>query len=61
MLVNTSFNVRGEPIVDTPRAAYACFMRTDIDHLALGGFLPDGAERPGWREDGDWRDEIPLG
>ncbi|GAA1332025.1 carbamoyltransferase family protein [Saccharothrix algeriensis] len=60
VLVNTSFNVRGEPIVNTPRDAYACFMRTDIDHLALGNFLLDKAEQPQWREDRDWRDEIPL-
>ncbi len=39
MIVNTSFNVRGEPIVCTPEEAYRCFMRTDIDYLVLGDFL----------------------
>jgi carbamoyltransferase len=60
VLVNTSFNVRGEPIVNTPEQAYACFMRTDIDALAIGGFLLDKANQPKWREDGDWREAIPL-
>jgi carbamoyltransferase len=39
VLVNTSFNVRGEPIVCTPADAYRCFMRTQMDHLVLGSFL----------------------
>ncbi|EFL34001.1 carbamoyltransferase [Streptomyces viridochromogenes DSM 40736] len=60
VLVNTSFNVRGEPIVNSPQDAYTCFMRTDIDLLALGGFLLDKSEQPPWREQGDWRTEIPL-
>ncbi len=38
VVVNTSFNVRGEPIVESPRDAYACFMRTDIDVLVMGNF-----------------------
>src|SRR5438477_8371724 len=41
VMVNTSFNVRGEPIVNTPQEAYACFMRTNIDYLAMGRFLLD--------------------
>ncbi|WP_329558155.1 carbamoyltransferase [Streptomyces uncialis] len=60
VLVNTSFNVRGEPIVHTPHDAYTCFMRTGIDMLALGGYLLHKDRQPAWREDGDWRDEIPL-
>ncbi|MEU8520552.1 carbamoyltransferase [Streptomyces sp. NBC_01216] len=60
VLVNTSFNVRGEPIVNTPADAYTCFMRTDIDHLAMGSFLLSKSEQPQWREAGDWREEIPL-
>jgi len=60
VLVNTSFNVRGEPIVNTPHDAYACFMRTNIDLLAIGGFLLDKAAQPAWREDADWRRAIPL-
>jgi carbamoyltransferase len=50
VLVNTSFNVRGEPIVCTPADAYRCFMRTDIDHLVLGPFLLDRRAQPAWRE-----------
>ncbi|MEK8174270.1 carbamoyltransferase C-terminal domain-containing protein [Streptomyces sp. M19] len=60
VLVNTSFNVRGEPIVATPRDAYRCFMRTNIDTLAMGGFLLRKSEQPEWAESGDWREEIPL-
>ena len=59
VLVNTSFNVRGEPIVNTPQEAYACFMRTDIDSLAIGHFVLDKAEQPAWRENTDWRVSIP--
>ena len=60
VLVNTSFNVRGEPIVASPAEAYACFMRTNIDLLAIGGFLLRKEEQPQWREERDWREEIPL-
>ncbi|HEX2418001.1 MAG TPA: carbamoyltransferase [Micromonosporaceae bacterium] len=60
VLVNTSFNVRGEPIVRTPADAYTCFMRTNIDVLALGNFLLEKSEQPEWREDSDWRTAIPL-
>jgi carbamoyltransferase len=60
VLVNTSFNVRGEPIVNTPQDAYTCFMRTNIDVLAIGGYLLDKAEQPEWREGTDWRQAIPL-
>ena len=60
VLVNTSFNVRGEPIVNTPQDAYACFMRTNIDLLALGSFLLEKEGQPEWREDSDWREAIPL-
>ena len=59
-LVNTSFNVRGEPIVCTPEDAYRCFMRTEIDYLVLGPFLLDASEQPDWAEDGDWREEFEL-
>jgi carbamoyltransferase len=47
VLVNTSFNVRGEPIVCTPEDAYRCFMRTHLDHLVLGPFLLAKAAQPG--------------
>jgi carbamoyltransferase len=60
VLVNTSFNVRGEPIVRTPLEAYTCFMRTDIDALALGGYLLSKEDQPDLAEQGDWREEIPL-
>jgi carbamoyltransferase len=60
VLVNTSFNVRGEPIVNTPHDAYTCFMRTNIDLLALGNFVLDKAAQPEWQESGDWRESIPL-
>ncbi|WP_436736415.1 carbamoyltransferase family protein [Streptomyces sp. BBFR102] len=60
VLVNTSFNVRGEPIVCDPAEAYACFMRTRIDLLVLGDFLLEKRNQPTWREEGDWRAAIPM-
>ncbi|HEV8263328.1 MAG TPA: carbamoyltransferase [Gemmatimonadales bacterium] len=60
VLVNTSFNVRGEPIVCTPADAYRCFMRTHIDHLVLGPFLLAKTEQPEWQETGDWQREFQL-
>jgi carbamoyltransferase len=60
VLVNTSFNVRGEPIVHSPHEAYGCFMRTNIDMLALGNFVLHKDEQPQWSEETDWRGRIPL-
>ena len=60
VLVNTSFNVRGEPIVCTPEDAYRCFMRTDIDHLVVGPFLLSKADQPEWEEEEDWREQFQL-
>jgi len=60
VLVNTSFNVRGEPIVCTPADAYRCFMRTNIDYLVVWPYLLAKTEQPVWREEGDWRTEVPL-
>ncbi|HEX6134068.1 MAG TPA: carbamoyltransferase C-terminal domain-containing protein, partial [Longimicrobiales bacterium] len=60
VLVNTSFNVRGEPIVCTPADAYRCFMRTHIDHLVLGPFLLDKTVQPEWQENEDWQSEFQL-
>jgi carbamoyltransferase len=60
VLVNTSFNVRGEPIVCTPEQAYACFMRTHIDVLVLGPYVLERATQPAFHEDVDWRTQIPL-
>ena len=54
VLVNTSFNVRGEPIVCTPSEAYRCFMRTEMDYLALGSYLLDKRLQPPLRRDLDW-------
>jgi carbamoyltransferase len=48
-LINTSFNVRGEPIVCTPEDAYRCFMRSEIDFLVLGPFLLDRKGQPAWQ------------
>ena len=60
VLVNTSFNVRGEPIVCSPGDAYSCFMRTHIDTLVLGPFMLAKYEQPTFTESGDWRNEFPL-
>jgi carbamoyltransferase len=60
VIVNTSFNVRGEPIVCTPEDAYRCFMRTEMDHLVLGPFLLDKRDQPGWSADDDWRETFSL-
>jgi carbamoyltransferase len=60
VLVNTSFNVRGEPIVCTPADAYHCFMRTHIDYLVMGPYLLDKTSQPEWKEQGDWRNEFQL-
>jgi carbamoyltransferase len=60
VIVNTSFNVRGEPIVCTPHDAYVCFMRTHIDFLVLGTFLLDKNDQPEWKEKEDWRTQFQL-
>jgi len=60
LLVNTSFNVRGEPIVCTPADAYRCFMRTHIDHLVLGPFLLDKEAQPEWKETEEWKKTFQL-
>jgi carbamoyltransferase len=60
VLVNTSFNVRGEPIVCTPADAYRCFMRTNIDYLVLGPYLLDKAKQPAWKETEQWQNEFVL-
>ncbi len=58
VLINTSFNVRGEPIVCTPSDAYRCFLRTEMDYLALGPFLLDKGAQPAWQGSDDWRDAF---
>jgi carbamoyltransferase len=60
VIINTSFNVRGEPIVCTPHDAYLCFMRTDMDHLVLGHHFLDKKGQPPLREDVDWRSLYEL-
>lgn len=60
VIVNTSFNVRGEPIVCTPHDAYVCFRRTHIDYLVLGSYLLDKRDQPAWKENVDWRTQYQL-
>jgi carbamoyltransferase len=60
VIVNTSFNVRGEPIVCTPEDAYRCFMRTDMDYLVLGNYVLDKKDQSALPEKGDWRKEFKL-
>jgi len=60
VLVNTSFNVRGEPIVCTPEDAYRCFMRTEMDYLVIENFILDKKDQPGWDDDESWKQEFEL-
>ena len=60
VLINTSFNVRGEPIVCTPEQAYRCFMRTEMDTLVLENFVLDKKEQKPLEEDSNWKEEFEL-
>ena len=60
VIINTSFNVRGEPIVCTPEDAYKCFMRTNIDYLVLGNYLLSKEEQKPLEKDNDWKKEFAL-
>jgi carbamoyltransferase len=60
LLVNTSFNVRGEPIVCTPEDAYRCFMRTEMDWLVIGNHLFSKKGQPQWLEKENWQDTYEL-
>lgn len=60
VIVNTSFNVRGEPIVCTPEDAYRCFMRTDMDYLILENFVLEKNAQPRFNESEDWRAKYEL-
>ncbi len=60
LVVNTSFNVRGEPIVCTPDDAYRCFMRTEMDHLVVENWLFSKTEQPPWAETDDWASDFTL-
>jgi carbamoyltransferase len=60
LVVNTSFNVRGEPIVCSPQDAYQCFMRTDMDWLVINDCLFEKSRQPKWEETREWRQEFQL-
>jgi carbamoyltransferase len=60
VLVNTSFNVRGEPIVCSPSDAYRCFMRTGMDYLVIGNFILAKSEQPAVEGDASWQREFAL-
>jgi carbamoyltransferase len=60
VIVNTSFNVRGEPIVCTPEDAYRCFMRTEMDYLVVENFLMAKTEQIPWEKDESWKEEFEL-
>jgi carbamoyltransferase len=60
VVVNTSFNVRGEPIVCTPEDAYRCFMRTDMDELVLENFVLEKSKQPKLEDDEDWKSTYEL-
>ena len=59
-VVNTSFNVRGEPIVSTAEDAYRCFMRTEMDYLVVGDYLFNKKDQPKWVSTDDWKEEFQL-
>ena len=60
VIINTSFNVRGEPIVCTPEDAFRCFMRTQIDYLVMGNYILDKKDQKELKEDKDWKKEFQL-
>lgn len=60
VVINTSFNVRGEPIVCTPEDAYRCLMRTEMDYLVLGNFIFAKTDQPNWEEKDNWQEEFVL-
>lgn len=60
VIVNTSFNVRGEPIICTPGDAYRCFMRTEMDVLVIEDCILFKEEQPLWEEREDWRSGLEL-
>ena len=60
VIINTSFNVRGEPIVESPAQAYTCFMRTNMDYLLLGNCLLEKKEQHPLDKDIDWLKEFEL-
>ena len=60
VIINTSFNVRGEPIICTPKDAYLCFMRTNMDYLVMGNYLIDKTRQKPLEKDVDWQKEFEL-
>jgi len=60
VIINTSFNVRGEPIVCSPEDAYRCFMRTEMDYLIIGNFLLDKQKQTAIKNDKNWKKEFVL-
>ena len=60
VIVNTSFNVRGEPIVCTPEDAYKCFMRTEMDYLVLNNYIFDKKDQPAWSKNDNWQRDFVL-
>mgnify|MGYP001442286802 CR=1 FL=1 len=60
VIINTSFNVRGEPIVCTPEDAYKCFMRTNMDYLVLGNYILKKGDQKPIDKDIDWKKEFVL-
>ena len=60
VIINTSFNVRGEPIVCTPEDAYRCFMRTEMDYLVIENFLLAKTDQPAQEKNDSWQDEFEL-
>lgn len=60
VIINTSFNVKGEPIVDAPREAYTCLMCTNMDYLVMGNFLLNKKKQPEFKDDGKWKTEFAL-
>lgn len=60
VIVNTSFNVRGEPIVCNPEHAYKCFMRTEMDYLVMGDYIFRKTEQPNWQDKENWKETFKL-
>jgi len=60
LVVNTSFNVRGEPIVCTPNDGYRCFMRTEMDYLVIGNYIFDKKQQENFSNDSNWKEEFKL-
>ena len=60
ILINTSFNVRGEPIVASPEDAYRCFMRTEMDYLVMENIILDKKDQPKQELDDSWKTEFAL-